>query len=115
MCVSSLLGPINYHIGGGYSSCYINRSRTANTVTLDTAFCVKWELFAGKGNVLLFALMHMEGEAPKLQALWLVHEHCIYGNGYSYPSHDYSFRQCIIMEMKIHNPAWSLDERFIRR
>lgn len=115
MNVSTLLGPIKYHIGGGFSACYISRSKTACTLILDRAFCVKWELFAGKGNILLLALMHMEGEAPKLQPPLLVHEHCIYGNGYSYPSLDYSFRQCIIMEMKIHNPDWSSDERFTRR
>ena len=104
MHISTLLGIIKYHIGGGFRTCYISRSKTAYTLILDRAFCVKCELFAGKGNVLLLALMHMEGEASKLQPLLLVHEHCIYGNGYSYPSHDYSFRQCIIMEMKIHNP-----------
>jgi hypothetical protein len=79
--------------GKGFNGCFIHHRKFANAVTGDMLYCVKCELFSAKGNILLFALMHMEGEAPKLQGLLLVHDYCIYGNGYSLPTCDYSFRQ----------------------
>jgi hypothetical protein len=39
---------------------------TENAVTFDKLHGVKCELFPGNSNILLFVLMHMEGETPKL-------------------------------------------------
>jgi hypothetical protein len=82
-----------YANDNGFNGCFIHHRKFENAVTCDILYCLKCELVSGKGNILLFALMHIEGEAPKLQRLLLVHDYCVYGNGYPLPTCDYSFRQ----------------------